>query len=171
MAKRPPRLTLEEKIAALQARVDELKAGAKTQAAFSSGGLRKERQALGLTAQQYGDLLGVSMVTVYSWEKGRCRPRSDQFEKWLAVRGISKEEAWKKLAIDDASDFSAKVVVAERKRLGLTQRQYGDLVGVGALAVLNWEHGKRLPRRPALKKWRAVKGISKAQAEKRLGLG
>lgn len=38
-----------------------------------------------------------------------------------------------------------------RRRLGLTQAQFGDLVGVDQSTVSNWEKGETTPRGPAVK--------------------
>ena len=169
MPKRKPPRPAGEKIAALEAQIAHLKAVKKTRAEFSASILKKERERLDLSAGDYARLVGVAQITIYSWEYGRCRPSADQLPKWLAVKGIPKETAWKKLGLDDASDFSAKAVLAERERLGLSQRNYAKLVGVGTLAIFNWEHGMCIPNGPSLEKWRAVKGIGKAKAEKKLG--
>ena len=48
-----------------------------------------ERERLDLTAAEYAELVGVSMITIYSWEHGRSRPRAEQLRLWLAVHGIS----------------------------------------------------------------------------------
>jgi DNA-binding transcriptional regulator YiaG len=171
MAKRKQaRRTTADKIAAIEAQIEELKSIAKESSVFSPKAIRAERRRLELSAKAYAELVGVSMITIYSWEYGRCGPRADQFQKWLAVRGISKEAAWKKLGLTELRRFSSEDVRAERKRLGLSTQKYGDLVGVRKLAILNWEQGKAVPRESSMVKWLAVKGIGKAAAYKRLGL-
>lgn len=161
----------EEKIAELEARIAELRASAKGREKFSPDAVQKERQRLELTAKDYADLVGVSMITIYSWESGRTSPRSDQVEKWLAVKGMPKAAAWKKLGIEELPPFKGKDVLAERRRLGLTAAQYAKLVGVSMLTIYNWERGQSVPREAALEKWLAVKGIGKAKAEKLLARG
>ncbi len=64
---------------------------------FSARSVKSQRQRLGLSAADYGRLLGVSGITVYSWESGRSRPRKAQLEALVAVRGIGKREALKRL--------------------------------------------------------------------------
>ncbi len=175
MAKRSTRKrshrTTDQKIADLEARIAELRSAAKTSGQFSAEALRKDRARLDLTAQQYADLVGVSMITIFSWEAGRTRPRQEQVEKWLAVKGMPKAAAWKKLGIEELPPFKGKDVLAERRRLGLTAAQYAKLVGVSMLTIYNWEKGKSEPREAAMERWLAIKGISRAKAERMLARG
>ena len=64
---------------------------------FSSRSVRAQRRRLGLSAEDYAKLLGVSALTVYNWEHGRTRPREAQFLQLTSLRGISKREALEKL--------------------------------------------------------------------------
>jgi DNA-binding transcriptional regulator YiaG len=66
---------------------------------FSAKGVRTHRQRLGLSAKNYGRLVGVSGLTVYHWEAGRSRPRAQQLAALVAVRGLGKREAMKRLAL------------------------------------------------------------------------
>jgi ribosome-binding protein aMBF1 (putative translation factor) len=60
---------------------------------YSARSVRAQRRRLGLSAEDYGKLVGVSALTVYSWESGKARPRKAQFAALVAVRGIGKREA------------------------------------------------------------------------------
>ena len=60
---------------------------------FSARSVKSQRTRLGLSASDYGKLIGVAGITVYSWEKGNSRPRPAQLEALVAVRGIGKREA------------------------------------------------------------------------------
>ena len=60
---------------------------------FSATRLAAQRQKLGLSAADFGTLLGVSGQSVYKWEHGESRPRARQLEAIAAVRGIGKREA------------------------------------------------------------------------------
>ncbi len=64
---------------------------------FRADGLRSHRKKLGVSAADYGKLVGVSDLTMYNWETGKTRPRQAQFAKYLAVRGIGKREAQRRL--------------------------------------------------------------------------
>jgi len=71
-------------------------------ARFSAKGLRTHRARLGLSAKNYGRLLGVSGLTVYNWESGKSRPRPQQLAAIVVLRGVGKREAAKRLEILDA---------------------------------------------------------------------
>jgi DNA-binding transcriptional regulator YiaG len=69
---------------------------------FSARSVKAQRSRLGLSAADYGKLVGVSPLTVYSWEHGNSRPRKAQLAAFIAVRGIGKREALLKLAEVDS---------------------------------------------------------------------
>jgi DNA-binding transcriptional regulator YiaG len=65
---------------------------------FSARSVKGQRQRLGLSAANYGKLVGVSGLTIYAWEQGKSKPRKAQLAALVAVRGIGKREALKRLA-------------------------------------------------------------------------
>jgi DNA-binding transcriptional regulator YiaG len=65
--------------------------------ARSSDWVAKHREKLDLSAADYAALVGVSALTIYSWEHGKTRLRSAQLEAWRAIRNLGKREAWRKL--------------------------------------------------------------------------
>lgn len=65
---------------------------------FSARSVKAQRQRLGLSAADYGRLAGVSTLTIYNWEHGKSRPRQAQLTALIALRGLGKREALKKLA-------------------------------------------------------------------------
>ena len=60
---------------------------------FSARSVKAQRNRLGLSAADYGKLVGVSGLTIYSWEHDKSRPRKAQLAASIAVRGIGKREA------------------------------------------------------------------------------
>ena len=66
-------------------------------ARFSAKGVRTHRKRLDLSARNYGKLVGVSEMTVYNWETSRSRPQAKQLAALVAVRGLGKREAMKRL--------------------------------------------------------------------------
>lgn len=79
---------------------------------FRAGGLASHRRRLGLSAEDYGALVGASGQSVYKWERG-ARPRAKQLEALAAVRGLGKREALARLReLADAAGNKA----AARKR-------------------------------------------------------
>jgi transcriptional regulator with XRE-family HTH domain len=98
---------------------------------FRASGLKSHRARLGLSARDYGRLVGVSGLTIYQWEGGKARPRKEQLAKLAAVRGLGKREAMKRLELLDGSTGTA----AGRKRRasnGQTAEQFVlSLLGSG----------------------------------------
>jgi DNA-binding transcriptional regulator YiaG len=64
---------------------------------FSARSVRAQRTRLGLSAAEYARLVSVSPLTIYNWEHGKSRPRKEQLAQLVAVRGIGKREALKRL--------------------------------------------------------------------------
>lgn len=76
---------------------------------FVAKGLRSLRARLGLSAEDFGRLIGVSGQSVYNWEQGRVRPRPAQVAAIAALRGIGKREAMARLAaLDTDTDGAAQ---------------------------------------------------------------
>ena len=66
---------------------------------FSARGVKAHRTRLGLSARDYGRLVGVSGLTIYNWEAGSSRPRAPQLAALVAVRTLGKREAQKRLEL------------------------------------------------------------------------
>jgi DNA-binding transcriptional regulator YiaG len=66
---------------------------------FSARSVKAQRARLGLSAADYAKLVGVSQLTVYNWETGKTRPRQEQLAALVAVRGIGKREAQRRLEL------------------------------------------------------------------------
>ena len=66
---------------------------------FSAKRLHSQRDRLGLSAIDFGRLLGVSAQTIYNWEHEVARPRSEQLGKLALLRGIGKREAGERLKL------------------------------------------------------------------------
>jgi DNA-binding transcriptional regulator YiaG len=59
---------------------------------FTAKGFKSLRKRLGLTAAEIGQLLDVSVPTVYNWEAGNANPREKQLAKIVMLRGMGKRE-------------------------------------------------------------------------------
>jgi DNA-binding transcriptional regulator YiaG len=68
-------------------------------ARFSAAGVKSHRAKLGLSAADYGQLVGVSGLTIYNWEHGKSRPRQKQLASLVEVKKLGKREAWKRLEL------------------------------------------------------------------------
>jgi DNA-binding XRE family transcriptional regulator len=64
--------------------------------------------------------------------------------------------------------FSARSLIAQRRRLGLTQTAVAKLLGVSAQSVYKWEAGKARPRASQFAAIATLRGMSKSQAAARL---
>ncbi|HYF43109.1 MAG TPA: helix-turn-helix transcriptional regulator [Ramlibacter sp.] len=64
---------------------------------FSAKGLAKHRQRLGLSAEAFGKLVGVTGQSIYKWEAGKARPRAAQVQAIAAIRTLGKREAQARL--------------------------------------------------------------------------
>jgi DNA-binding XRE family transcriptional regulator len=64
---------------------------------FRKDGLKTHREKLGLSAKDYGKLVGVSGLTIYHWESGKAKPRRRQLPAIAAIRGLGKREALARL--------------------------------------------------------------------------
>jgi DNA-binding transcriptional regulator YiaG len=67
------------------------------QVRFSPRWLKAHREKLGLSAADYGRLVGVSGLTIYNWEGGKAKPRQEKMTALAAIRGLGKREAIKRL--------------------------------------------------------------------------
>jgi DNA-binding transcriptional regulator YiaG len=59
---------------------------------FVAKGLRSQRDRSGLSAADFGKLIGVSAQSVYNWETEKARPRAPQIVKLAQLRSIGKRE-------------------------------------------------------------------------------
>jgi DNA-binding transcriptional regulator YiaG len=64
---------------------------------FSAKGLRSMRTRLDLSADQLAKLLGVSMQSVYNWERKVAVPRASQIASIAGLRSVGKKEALQRL--------------------------------------------------------------------------
>lgn len=100
---------LKRRVQELERVVARLTKGAKKPAAptsedamsvtrFTAKGLASQRRRLGLSAEDFGRLVGASALSVYKWEGGKAKPRAKFMPAIAAVRTMGKKEAAKRLA-------------------------------------------------------------------------
>ncbi len=86
------------------------------------------------------------------------------------LRRLSKASAKSSPARESASPegastrFSAKGLVSQRRRLGLSAAECGLLVGTSAQSIYNWEAGKVRPRARHLAAIAALRQLGRKQA-------
>jgi DNA-binding transcriptional regulator YiaG len=91
--------SLQRELKASRKRVPEANEGsgkARTMR-FTANGMKALRARLGLSAADFGKLVGASGQSVYNWEAGKTVPRASQQTALASVRGLGKREAAKRL--------------------------------------------------------------------------
>jgi DNA-binding transcriptional regulator YiaG len=64
--------------------------------------------------------------------------------------------------------FSPKMVQAMRKKLGLTAKRFGMLIGASTGTIGNWEHGKSRPRKSQMTALAGLRKMGKREAKRKL---
>ena len=64
---------------------------------FRAEGMLSNRKRLGLSAADFGLLVGATGQSVYSWEQGKSKPRAKALAAIAALRGVGKREVAKRL--------------------------------------------------------------------------
>lgn len=65
---------------------------------FQAKGMASNRKRLGLSAEDFGLLVGASGQSVYLWERGETKPRPKAIAAIAGLRGIGKREVMARLA-------------------------------------------------------------------------
>jgi DNA-binding transcriptional regulator YiaG len=65
---------------------------------FRAKGMASNRKRLGLSAEEFGLLVGASGQSVYGWEAGKSVPRTKNLAAIAALRGVGKKEVAARLA-------------------------------------------------------------------------
>ena len=60
---------------------------------FSAKSMASQRRRLGLSAAECGLLIGASAQSVYNWEEGKARPRSQHLPAIFALRNLARRQA------------------------------------------------------------------------------
>ena len=75
---------------------------------FSAKGLQSLRARLGLSANDFAKLVGVSAQSVYNWEHEHSSPRASQLAALASLRKIGKREAQARLEQPAAAKAPAR---------------------------------------------------------------
>lgn len=60
---------------------------------FSARSMASQRRRLGLSAAECGLLIGASAQSIYNWEEGKARPRSQHLPAIFALRNLGRRQA------------------------------------------------------------------------------
>lgn len=93
---------LESEVAGLKRRVGkdvapQITEAGPAKARFTAKGVISKRRSLGISAADYGKLIGVTGHTIYKWEHGASRPRRAQLSALASIRRLGKTEALARL--------------------------------------------------------------------------
>ena len=64
---------------------------------FRAAGMATNRKRLGLSGAAFGALVGVSAKSIFDWEQGKSKPKPHNLRAIAALRGISIEDARRRL--------------------------------------------------------------------------
>jgi DNA-binding transcriptional regulator YiaG len=59
---------------------------------FRAAGMASNRKRLGLSAHDFGLLVGATGQSVYAWEQGKSKPRASSLAAIATLRGVGKRE-------------------------------------------------------------------------------
>lgn len=96
---------LERRVHYLESREKErLKAGSPAKeppkgTRFSPTALRRRRERLGLSREDFAQLAGVSASTIYNWEQGATKPAGKRLATLVSLRDLGKREAQSRLEL------------------------------------------------------------------------
>lgn len=100
--------------------------------------LRKERLLRGLRQRDLAVILGVNQFTLLNWEKGHTRPLARHYAAVIKFLGSDP--------VATPPSISGRLL-SVRRRLGLTQAEFAEKVGLDEGSVCRWEAGSRRPSR------------------------
>jgi DNA-binding transcriptional regulator YiaG len=72
--------------------------GSEGQFRFRAQGMASNRKRLGLSAEDFGLLIGATGQSVYAWESGKSKPRTKNLTAIAGLRGLGKREVAARLA-------------------------------------------------------------------------
>jgi len=107
-------------------------------------------------------------VREYRTQIAELKRRALALEQQLKrLRRVSDAAPSKSTEVDESSGtfrFSAKGLASHRKRLGLSARECGVLLGASSQSVYKWEEGKARPRAKHMPAIAALRTLGRKQA-------
>jgi DNA-binding XRE family transcriptional regulator len=102
--------------------------------------------------------------------KAEPKPRVGKRGKRKAkgVKVIARRRKGRAVSEGKGAGFGARQIRSLRKKIGLSQKELADLVGVSRATVIMWEGGKFTPKEEKAKQIAALVGKSKEEAQKML---
>ena len=104
--------------------------------------LKELRKKQGLTQLELAERLFVSRQAISGWEAGTSRPSTENLQSLSRLFNIPLETL-----LDDYNLFLRKgqgeQIKTIRTKLGLTQKQYADKLGVSLGSLKQWEQNRK----------------------------
>jgi transcriptional regulator with XRE-family HTH domain len=88
--------------------------------------------------------------------------------KAKAVKVVARRRKSRAASVGKAAASGARQIRSLRKKIGLSQKELADLVGVSRATVSMWEGGKFEPKEEKVRQLAALAGKSKEEAKKML---
>lgn len=108
----------------------------------------------------------------YRGDIASLKRQVEQLTRQLAIlqKQLGPQAAPEPSELPAGARFSARSVKAQRARLGLSAREFGQLLSVAPLTVYAWESGKSRPRAAQFARLVAIRDIGRREALRRLGV-
>ena len=110
-------------------------------------------------------------IATYRTEIAALKRRAQSLEKQLRGAGEQVQRPEAPAEATDSSPklrFSAKGLAAQRKRLGISARECGLLLGTSTQSIYNWEEGRVRPHAQHLEAIAALRGLGRRATRARL---
>lgn len=109
-------------------------------------------------------------IAPYRAEIAALKRRTQVLEQQIrrSQKVVAKAVAQRPAEEPSSLRFSAEGLAKHRQRLGLSQKDFGALVGASALSVYKWEQGGVRPRQRYLTAIAEIRRIGKKEAASRL---
>jgi putative transcriptional regulator len=101
---------------------------------------RNAEHGIGVTEENFGDLLIKSLREARAISKGELEP----------VRRVRRTVTARESTVDPPPRYVADAVARIRKRMGLSQPMFAQVLNASPETVKAWEQGKRVPDGMAL---------------------
>ena len=112
-------------------------------------------------------------TTTYRSEIAALKRRAQALEQQIRVLSKQGARAAPAAATEPATTkgmrFSAKGLMSQRKRLGLSAREISLLLGTSAQTIYNWEQGSARPRARHMQAIAALKTLGRKAAAAHIG--
>ncbi|WP_262692502.1 helix-turn-helix domain-containing protein [Kordiimonas aestuarii] len=96
----------------------------------------KRRCELELFQKDVGQQIGVCSCTIMNWEKGSSTPEIRYYPAIISFLGYEPFPE---------PHTQGEMIRFKRQSLGLTQRQFAELINVDPSTIYQWEHNDRKP--------------------------